>query len=223
MESREVRTLGQFVDQEGILASLAEMIGHIHAHSTRGAIELGRRQRLRVSCGTCSAPKACCHSLVVARLYEGVLAAAQLRRDGRDTPELRAELAAKAAAMEAAGPEDWRAPCVFLDAKERCTIYEARPVPCGALYVYSPPAACADRQGQVTAYVAHAENDMALQLEEQFRERLALRKKVGRRYVGTLPRMTLVALEAWDRTDFRDYLRQLTWPSDEDVARWSRR
>jgi hypothetical protein len=34
--------------------------------------------------------------------------------------------------------------------------------------------------------------------------------------------MALVALEAWDRTDFRDHLRQLPWPTDEEVARWSR-
>lgn len=219
----EVRTLGQFVDQEGILSSLAEMVSQIHGHSTQGATKLGKQRKLRVSCFTCTAQKACCHSVVVARLYEGILVAAQLKREQRDTPELRAELAAKAAAMEAADPEDWRTPCVFLDTGERCTIYEARPVPCGALYVYSPPAACADRHAQVQAYVANAEQDMALQIEEQFRDRLSLRKKIGRRYIGVLPRMVLVALDAWDRTDFREYLRQLEWPSDEDAARWNRR
>jgi hypothetical protein len=60
----------------------------------------------------------------------------------------------------------------------------------------------------------------AILLEEAFRDRLALRKKVGRRYLGVLPRMVLVALEAWDRTDFRDYLRQLPWPGDAEIARW---
>jgi hypothetical protein len=28
----------------------------------------------------------------------------------------------------------------------------------------------------------------------------------------------LVSLEAWDRTDFRDYLRQLPWRTDEEWA-----
>jgi hypothetical protein len=32
--------------------------------------------------------------------------------------------------------------------------------------------------------------------------------------------MVLIALEAWDRTDFRDYLRQLPWPTDDEIARW---
>ena len=45
-----------------------------------------------------------------------------------------------------------------------------------------------------------------------------LRKKVGRRYLGVLPRMVLVSLEAWDRSDFRDYLRQLPWSSDAEWA-----
>ncbi|HEU4612351.1 MAG TPA: hypothetical protein VFS15_09755, partial [Kofleriaceae bacterium] len=57
---------------------------------------------------------------------------------------------------------------------------------------------------------------------DEFRERMALRKKVGRRYLGVLPRMVLVALEAWDRTDFRDYIRQLDWPGDAEIARWQR-
>ena len=34
-------------------------------------------------------------------------------------------------------------------------------------------------------------------------------------------RLVLVALEAWTRTDFRDYLRGLPWPSDDDLARWA--
>ena len=29
--------------------------------------------------------------------------------------------------------------------------------------------------------------------------------------------------EAWDRTDFREYLRQLPWPTEEDAAKWRRR
>jgi hypothetical protein len=99
-------------------------------------------------------------------------------------------------------------------------VYEARPSPCGALYVYTPARNCSDPSASVKAYVAHEENAIAQQIEDQFRDRLSLRKKVGRRYIGVLPRMVLVALEAWDRTDFRDYLRQLEWPTDEVTARW---
>src|SRR5690606_30417779 len=106
---------------------------------------------------------------------------------------------------------------------ERCTVYPARPTPCGTLYVYTPPAACNDPSAGVKAYIAHAENAIAVQIEDEFRDRMSLRKKVGRRYIGVLPRMVLVALEAWDRTDFRDYLRLLEWPSDADAARWTGR
>jgi len=220
----EVRTLGQFLAGESILADLAKMIEDINARATKNAKALGKQQKLPVvQCFTCDAKKACCHSVVVARLYEGCVVAGYLRDAGRDTPELREQLRATAEAMEATTPYEWRKPCVFLDTGERCTVYPARPTPCGTLYVYTPPAACNDRNAAVQAYVAHEENGLAQQIEDQFREKLSLRKKVGRRYIGVLPRMVLVALEAWDRTDFREYLRQLEWPSDADATRWTGR
>lgn len=219
----EARTLGQFVEQEGILASLRAMITEINTRATKEARAVGKTQKLPVvQCFSCTATKACCHSIVVARLYEGIVVAAELKQSGRDTPALRDELRAKAEAMEATSPYEWRVPCLFLDERERCTVYAARPTPCGTLYVYSPPAHCNDPAAGVQAYVAHAEQAVAQQIEDEFRERMALRKKVGRRYLGVLPRMVLVALEAWDRTDFRDYIRQLDWPGDAEIARWQR-
>jgi len=220
----EVRTLGQFVTQEGILDSLRAMITDINARAPKEAKKLGRQQKLPVvQCFNCDAKKACCHSVVVARLYEGIVVAAYLKEHDRDTPELREQLRATAEAMEAATPYEWRRPCVFLDEGERCTVYDARPTPCGTLYVYTPPAACSDPTAAVRAYVAHTENAVAQQIEDEFRDKLSLRKKVGRRYIGVLPRMVLVALEAWDRTDFRDHLRQLEWPADSDASRWTGR
>src|SRR5690606_36300465 len=125
--------------------------------------------------------------------------------------------------MEATATQAWRTPCMFLGERERCTIYGVRPTACGALFVYTDPALCTTRAGEILGYVAAEEHAAATAFEEPFRERLALRKKVGRLYVGVLPRMVLVALEAWHRTDFRDYLRQLPWPGDADAARWDRR
>jgi Fe-S-cluster containining protein len=221
---QEVRTFGQFVEQDGLLADLGRAIGEINARATKGAKRVSRLQKLPpVQCFKCTAKKACCHSVVVARLYEGVVVAGFLRKVGRDTPELRAQLAAAATAMEAADPYGWRVPCVFLDARERCTVYDARPTPCGTLYVYTPPANCNDPTASVQAFVAHVENKSAIEIEEQFRVRLSLRLKVGRRYIGVLPRMVLLALELWDRTDFRDALRQMEWPTEADATRWNRR
>jgi len=217
----EVRTLGQFVTQEGVLAGLREMITDIIGRSTKQAKALGKQQKLPVvQCFNCDAKKACCHSVVVARLYEGIVVAAYLKEAGRDTPELREQLRTTAEAMEGASPYEWRRPCVFLDGEEKCTVYPARPTPCGTLYVYTPPAACSDPNAAVKAYVAHEENAVAQKIEDEFRDKLSLRKKVGRRYIGVLPRMVLVALEAWERTDFRDYLRQLDWPAEADASRW---
>jgi Fe-S-cluster containining protein len=216
-----VRTLGQFVEEERILADLTAAVAEINRRAGRGAKAQGKRLALAVSCTTCTATKTCCWSMVVARLYEGVVVAGELVHTGRDTPALREELRARAEAMEAATPQEWRTPCLFLDSRERCTVYDARPTPCGSVYVYTDPVRCTTREGEILGYVSDEELAAANALEEQFRERLSLRKKVGRRYLGVLPRMVLVALEAWNRTDFRDYLRGLPWPSDEDLARWA--
>jgi hypothetical protein len=109
---------------------------------------------------------------------------------------------------------------VFLDARERCTVYAARPTACGTLLVYTDPVLCTTRAQEIRAYVPREEVAAATALEEELRARLSLRKKVGRRYLGVLPRMVLVSLEAWDREDFRDYLRQLPWPTEEELARF---
>jgi Fe-S-cluster containining protein len=207
---QEVRTLGQFVEDEHIVPWIAGALGEIHQRATSQARKAG------------TATKTCCWSMVVARLYEGVAIADRLRRTDRDTPELREDLARRAEAMEAATPRDWRTPCVFLDGRERCTIYDVRPTPCGNLHVYTDPTWCTTLAGEIRGYVAQEEVAAAIELEEKFRDRLSLRKKVGRRYLGVLPRMVLVALEAWDRTDFRDYLRLLPWPGDAEISRWSR-
>jgi Fe-S-cluster containining protein len=219
-----MRTLGEFVEQEGILASLREAVTQINDRATSEAKRVGKREKLPVvSCFACTATKACCQSIVVARLYEGIVVAAELRASARDTPELRAQLAEAAIAMEAASPYEWRVPCVFLDERERCTVYAARPTACGTLLVYSPATACSDPAAKISAYVATEENATATMLEDRFRERLALRKKVGRRYLGVLPRMVLIALEAWDKPDFREWLREQPWPTDDEIARWARR
>jgi Fe-S-cluster containining protein len=214
-------TLGELVAAEQIVPWIAGALADIHATAGVQAKAAGKSLKLAVTCTTCTATKTCCSSVVVARLYEGIVIAERLIRTGRDTPELRADLLARAAAMESTRPQEFRTPCGFLDAGERCTIYDVRPSPCGLLLVYTDPTWCTTRAGAIQGYVPREEIAMATELEEAFRTRLALRKKIGRRYLGVLPRMVLVALEAWHRTDFRDHLRLLDWPGDADLARWS--
>ena len=213
-----IRTLGEFVAAEGIVDWLAEQIAQNHRDSERGALQVAKQEKLPMQCATCTAAKGCCSSYVIVRLYEGLIIADQLKRTGRDSPELRAELRARAEAMDATRVRAWTTPCLFLDERDRCTVYDVRPTTCGQLYVYTPPELCNARSDKIASYTPRKEVAAANQVEETFRERLALRRKVGRRYMGVLPRMVLVALEAWDRSDFRDYLRQLPWPTDHEWA-----
>lgn len=85
-----------------------------------------------VSCYTCDAPKACCSLLTSAYLYEVVPTAARLIREGRDTPELRAQLKQRAHAMETTPKKDYKLPCLFLGERELCTIYEDQSSVCAA-------------------------------------------------------------------------------------------
>ena len=211
-----MRTLGELVADEGIIEWLESKISQNHRDSLRGALDVAKQNRLPMHCATCTANKACCSSYVLVRLYEGLIIAHELKRTGRDTPELRAELAARADSMEATRASDWFTPCLFLDGEQRCTVYAVRPTTCAQLYVYTPPELCNARSSQIASYTPRNEVAAANAVEEEFRERLSLRRKVGRRYFGVLPRMVLVSLEAWDRTDARDYLRQLPWRTDEE-------
>ena len=211
-----VRTLGEFVHDEQILEWLAGEIATNHRESGRRAAEVATRNQLPMVCATCTAPKGCCSSYVIVRFYEGLVIAGELERTGRATTELREQLRARAEALAAPRAAGWFQPCVFLDASQRCTVYDVRPTTCGQLYVYTPPELCNARSSQIASYTPRKDVEHANEIEEAFRARLALRKKVGRRYLGVLPRMVLVALEAWHRTDFRDYLRQLPWPTDAD-------
>ena len=172
----------------------------------------------------CDAKKACCHSIVVARLYEGIVVAAHLREANRDTPAAARELRARAEAMEAASPYDWRVPCVFLDARR--ALHRLRGAPDAvrhALRLYAARALQRSERAGARPTSRTPSTRSRSRSRSEFRDKLSLRKKVGRRYIGVLPRMVLVALEAWDRTDFRDYLRQLEWPTDADADRWRQR
>lgn len=220
--SQHVRTLGEFVRDERIAEWLADALRTVNASALRTVKEGTRRKTLPVAqCFACTSKKACCFQMVFAGLYEGLLIAARVKEHGRDTAALRAELKAQAEGMEATTPKHWNHACAFLDESERCTVYEVRPKACGTLYVFSPPELCRGDTQDIQMFDASREEMAGFEIEEAFRERLSLRRKVGRRYIGVLPRMVLVALEAWERTDFRDYLRQLPWPSFEDAQRWA--
>ena len=199
-------TLAEVARASGLLDKIAMSTRSIISRAVAEADEQGRVMLRVVSCHTCDAPKACCSLPVIAYLYEALPIAARLVAEGRDTPELRTALRVAAEAMENTSRRTYQRPCVFLDADERCTVYAERPSACGVALVYSPPVACSER-GQVDAYVGQIQNQLTPTIEEGVRDALGLPR--GKHlYKGVLPRMILLALQAWNRADFVRFLSQ---------------
>ena len=204
-------TLGSLIARDDLVRTAAKSTRALITSATEYIEDTARTHLGVISCQTCTAPKGCC-KLTVALLFHEVLPIAdRLRRDGRDTPEMRAQLAASAELMESRSTQQYRElvrPCVFLDAAERCTVYEERPRECGAALVVSPPERCSDPNATDVETVPLPMEPVTRQLwttEKLVEQSLGLPRLEGR-YVGVLPRMVLLWLEAWDRTDFAEYL-----------------
>jgi Fe-S-cluster containining protein len=142
---------------------------------------------------------------VVSFFHEAVPIVERLRGEGRDTAELRAALSISAQEMESRSPDDYRRPCAFLDATERCTVYDQRPSECGTAFVSSPPIQCSDPAATSIQKYLPPEPHRAMEIERTFEREARLIPLQGP-YMGTLPRMVLLCLEAWDRTDYAQYL-----------------
>jgi Fe-S-cluster containining protein len=214
--------LGQVLERTGLLDEVSAATRELIEMAVGQADEVGRTHLRVVSCHRCTAPKACCKLTTIAYLHEGVAIADRLIREGRDTPELRAELAAAADAMEATPRDDYgrlgRA-CVFLDEGERCTVYGDRPSACGMALVYSPPEACSDPgTAKVERFSSRLDEEVLPRAEEAFRAALGLPRR-DHVYVGVLPRMVLLCLEAWVRTDYAALLAAGARPAAHALAR----
>jgi Fe-S-cluster containining protein len=161
---------------------------------------------MRASCHTCTT-SGCCTMPVQVMLHEALPVAEALRRDGRDTPELRASLVTSAERMEDFARHTEPMPCVFLDEARRCTVYEARPRECGEHYVFSDSALCGDSK-------APSIQKLTLPIDVTDREKserelaAAVRLRLDAPIVGYLPRAVLILLEAWDRTDFVELIEE---------------
>lgn len=170
-------------------------------------VELEGAMNERSSCHTCTT-SGCCTMPVQVMLHEAVPIAEALRRDGRDTPELRAELLASAERMETKTRHAEPRPCAFLDADRRCSVYESRPRECGEHYVFSDPALCGDPAAaairRMTIEIEMVEREKAERLFEA-EARLA---PLDGPYVAYLPRAVLLLLDAWDRTDYVGHLEE---------------
>jgi Fe-S-cluster containining protein len=204
-------TLAEVVTRTGLLEKIALTTRSIISRSVAEADSQGRVLLRVVSCHDCTAPKACCNLTVACYLHEALPIAARLVREGRDTPAMRTALRVSAESMEnSTRTAHVRAgkPCVLLDADERCTVYTDRPAACGIALVYSPATACSDpTTKKIDAYTGTLHRDLSPTVEEGFRTELGL-PRGSHRYMGVMPRMVLLALQAWSRPDYVKFFAQ---------------
>lgn len=205
-------TFGEVVTGQGLVAKLSKATRDIIGFVNDAATEHARVHLQVVSCFTCTVPS-CCSLMVDIYLYEAVPMVARLLAEGRDTPELRARLAAAAHAMETTRKEAYKRPCVFLGDDGRCTVYADRPSMCGNHLVSSPAEACADPTvTEVVALTGPLAQAAQPEIEDQFVLSLGLRQ-IPVRYRGALPRMVLLCLEAWPRRDYISFLAARALPA----------
>jgi Fe-S-cluster containining protein len=203
-------TFAEVIEAEKLVSKTSHAGRTVIKYCEQDAGHAAKRVLKVISCHTCTAPKGCCKIWTVAYLHEVVPIAARLIRKGRDTPELRAELQESATAMESTRRSDYRGrPCVFLSDTERCTIYEDRPVECGAAFVSSDPELCSstDPNARIEQYVTPHADMVPPHTEMSFVQEARLRRG-DFPYAGALPRMVLLCLQAWHRTDYVEFLRK---------------
>ncbi len=198
-------TFGQIAEGGGVRDDVSRVTRDLIRRSNEAAAADARVHLYVISCDSCAAAKACCACVVTAYLYEAIPIAARLVRARRDTPALRMRLRDAAERMEAVGADGHVGPCVFLDAAERCTIYDDRPAVCGAHLVSSPAEHCARPGGEVTAIAAPLLEAVQPETAEVVAEALGL-EPIDAPYFGALPRMVLLCLEAWARPDYARFL-----------------
>jgi hypothetical protein len=203
--ARAAPTFADMVRRENLAYSTSRATRSLIRGADVQVHEAARQLRAVVSCDTCTAPKGCCSMTVIAFFHEAIPIVQRLRDEGRDTPELRAALTVAAGEMESRSTSEYRRPCAFLDAAERCTIYDQRPSECGTAFVSSPPIQCSDPSATSIDKYAVPDPYGAMELERTF-ERAAKLTPLQGPYMGTLPRMVLLCLEAWDRTDYVPFL-----------------
>jgi len=201
-------TFGDVVAREALLSKSSATVRAVIARAEVDIVASARRFLKVISCHSCNEPKGCCTLTTIAYLHEAVPIVARLRAEGRDTLELRERLRASARTMETQAMSVSRNRCVFLDANDLCTIYEDRPSVCGTTFVSSPPRDCSTQGVQTESY-DNPSSEVSIEAERSFETEAGLTRLKGP-YLGALPRMVLLALEAWDRTDYVTFLAERT-------------
>ncbi len=180
----------------------------------------------QVSCSSCThASPGCCSQKVMITFHEALPIARYLKRYGMDTVALRERLLELGNGMEGTDRKAWfdgAHPCAFL-LGGRCTVYDARPVACRTYFVKTDQANCQPGAPDNSVKFADMSEAIAQSMGRAriIHQAMGLRETNKRILIGALPRLVLIALEAWDRPDAEDFIRLQTWPSDDDIrGRW---
>lgn len=197
-------TFGEIVERGGVREHVSRVTRDVIRRSNEQAAHDARVHLQVITCDTCTTA-GCCSVITTAFLSEAIPIAARLIREGRDTPALRQQLRHAADAMEGSGLLEYAAPCVFLDANRRCSIYVDRPSACGTHLVSSPAELCVKPGAEVMAFYAPLQDTEPGEHAAAMITSLGL-EHIGTQYFGVMPRMVLMCLEAWPR---RDYVRFL--------------
>ncbi len=184
--------------------------------------EVEAKENATASCRGCK-KTGCCYQMVVIHLYEALPIAQRLRRDRRDTPELRLRLREAAEQMEKLDRTQYMntcTPCVFLKGS-RCVVYRDRPLACRTHYVFSDPDLCSPPSRGIrdilTLDVADFMRASAEFSAEFAYEQMGLKNLEEKIYTGVLPRVVLNVLIAWETEDMAASLRRMKWPSVEEL------
>lgn len=188
-----------------------------------GTEEDQKHVREGVSCGTCTANKACCTMSVSALLIEGLPIARYLIKAGRHETALSNELHTLGDAMEASGMDEWfdkQTPCVFLTEDQKCSIYPVRPSACRHHVVFNPPERCSPPRGKPTLQFGSEK-----ELTTAFNWNIEVAQSFfgfqdpaqsGVMLCGSLPKVVARVLDALEHTDYAKALREQDWPTIEN-------
>ncbi len=190
-------------------------------------VQFGKKKFNREpSCRTCTKP-GCCYQAVYIGIYEALAIARHLRLEGRVTSSYIAELRRKGEEIEAQGRTAWfdsNRPCVFLTPKNRCSIYEVRPIPCRSYFVWSPMEKCQPdyHEDDIISVGNDGIAQQAITQNIQVMRMLGVMvDKNGPMYIGTMPRILATVLEAMDDPEhFVEHIKAQPYPTFKHFGKW---
>lgn len=177
-----------------------------------------RAKEMNATCGRCTKPW-CCYQTGIATFMDGLIAARTLKKEGRDTKDLRAALENAGEKMMASKNSDYFQqcrPCVFLE-NDRCSIYEHRPFTCRVHLMLQEPEKCSPCYKEDTAYVDNSDliagwigSSFSLVRSFGIDDNLCLL---------TFPSMVLLCLQALDMPQPLDHIFAHEFPSTEEFLK----